>query len=187
MKSVEPTRSTFMPSHSVSLARCAVYGYTARASIHWLPNFDSPARDFNSTAGLVFSFGCSKQGAGRAAAASKQQARGRNNQGAGRAAATTKELAARPPQRVRELAARLQRRLRRQQACGAGREAAAACAAEGACGPLCGRGAGGSRRAGPGEWPRRRRQEQASGAGSSSRRARGRRHTVLYFTDRWTP
>ena len=179
MKSVKRTRSTFTPSHSVSLARCAVYGHTARASIHWLPNFDSPARNFNSTAGLS-SFGCSKQG-GWPRGRSKQQASSK------RAAATTKELAARPPQRVRELAARLQRRLRRQQACGAGREAAAACAAEGACGPLCGRGAGGSRRAGPGEWPRRRRQEQASGAGSSSRRARGRRHTVLYFTDRWTP
>ncbi|KAG2630163.1 hypothetical protein PVAP13_3KG499401 [Panicum virgatum] len=121
-----------MPSHSVSLARCAVYGYTARASIHWLPNFDSPARDFNSTAGLVFSFGCSKQGAGRAAAASKQQAGGRQPRSWPRG----------------HRSARV-----------AGRKAAAACAAEGACGPLCGRGAGGSRRAGPGEWPRRRRQE----------------------------
>ena len=90
------------------------------------------------------------KGAGRAAAASSK-----------RAAATTKELAARPPQRVRELAARLQQRLRRQQACGAGREAAAACAAEGACGPLCGRGAGGSRRAG-----------RASGCGAGGRSRR---------------
>ena len=121
------------------------------------------------------------------AAASKVLAARPQQASSNRAAATTKELVARPSQRVRKLAARLQRRVRRQQARGAGREAAAACAAEGACGPLCGRGAGGSRRAGPGEWPRRRRQEQASGAGSSSRRARGRRHTVLYFTDRWTP
>ena len=149
MKSVKRTRSTFTPSHSVSLARCAVYGHTARASIHWLPNFDSPARDFNSTAGL-FSFGCSKQG-GWLRGRSKQQARGRNNQGAGRAATAARAGAGRKAAAARASAAGARsrprggsgvccrRRLRpavrprrgRQQACGAGRVAAAQAAGAG--------------------------------------------------------
>ena len=157
MKSVKRTRSTFTPSHSVSLARCAVYGHTARASIRWLPNFDSLAHNFNSTAGLS-SFGCSKQG-GWPRGRSKQQARGRNNQGAGRAATAARAGAGLKAAAAHASAAGARSRPR----------GCRACAAEGAWGPLCGRCAGG-----PSEWPRRRRQEQASGAGSSSRRVRER-------------